>query len=147
MSRKVLVVILRAYPHRYPLVAPPANASEIAFDGAFDAPGLLRVATIHPEVVLLDLRGVSGPISVLIAAVRAACTGARVVVIGTPADGDMAQQALMAGAAGFLTRDLSDNALLTAIANTAQGAMHLTSTGLRVVNKLTELHRPKPKAP
>ena len=145
MSMKTVVAILRAYPGRHRIVTPPPEAVNIALDGAFDAPGLLRAASIAPEVVLLDLRGLNGQIGVLIAASRAACPRARVVVIGTPDDEQMAQQSLVSGAAGFLSRDLSENALLEAITKAAEGAMHLTSTGLRAMNRIVDTNRPKPK--
>lgn len=146
MTVKTVVAILRAFPGRHRIVTPPPEQTNITLDGGFDAPGLLRAASIAPEVVLLDLRGLQGQIGILIAATRVACPRARIVVIGTPDDEQMAQQSLMSGAAGFLSRDLSENALLEAITKTAQGAMHLTSTGLRAVNRIVDPHRPKPKS-
>mgnify|MGYP002149300133 CR=1 FL=1 len=56
MTGKVVMVILRAYPERYPAIVPLAKNLHVAFDGAFDAAGLVRVNAIEPEVALLDLR-------------------------------------------------------------------------------------------
>jgi DNA-binding NarL/FixJ family response regulator len=143
MSNKVVMVILRAYPERYPAIVPLAKNLHVAFDGAYDAPGLVRCNAIEPEVALLDLRGLTEPIGMLVHAARACLGRARLIVIGMPDDEHMAEQAIVAGAAGFLSKDLSDNALLAAISRTAQGALHLTSTGLRAINKLVEENRPK----
>lgn len=143
MSNKVVMVILRAYPERYPAIVPLAKNLHVAFDGAYDAPGLVRCNAIEPEVALLDLRGLTEPIGMLVHAARSCLGRARLIVIGMPDDEHMAEQAIVAGAAGFLSKDLSDNALLAAISRTSQGALHLTSTGMRAISKLVEENRPK----
>lgn len=140
MSVKTVIVILRARPGEYPPVAPPPYVGDLAFDGAYDARGLQKVARIEPNIVLLDLRGLSEPIGMLIGAARLACPASRVVAIGMPYDEHMAEQAIVAGAAGFLTRDVGDQTLAAAITNTSRSAMHLTSTGMRAMNKLVDAH-------
>ena len=123
-----------------PAVAPPPYVGDLAFDGAFDARGLQKVARIEPHVVMLDLRGLSEPIGMLIGAAKLACPTAHVVAIGMPYDEHMAEQAIAAGASGFLTRDLGDQTLATAITNASRNAMHLTSTGMRAMSKLVDAH-------
>ncbi|HVF35915.1 MAG TPA: hypothetical protein VND91_11390 [Candidatus Saccharimonadia bacterium] len=140
MSVNTVIVILRARPGEYPPVAPPPYVGDLAFDGLYDARGLQKIARIEPNIVLLDLRGLSEPIGMLIGAARLACPAARVVAIGMPYDEHMAEQAIVAGAAGFLTRDVGDQALATAVTNASRSAMHLTSTGMRAMNKLVEAH-------
>ena len=145
MSVKTVIVILRARAGEYPPIAPPPEVGDLAFDGAYDARGLQKVARMEPNIVMLDLRGLSEPIGMLIGAVRLACPTSRVVAIGMPYDEHMAEQAIAAGAAGFLTRDLGDRALATAVQNASRSAMHLTSTGMRAMSKLVDAHNKKQK--
>ena len=143
---KTVLVILRARPGEYPPVAPPPYVGDLAFDGAYDARGLQKLARIEPHVVLLDLRGLSEPIGMLIGAAKLASPTARVVAIGMPYDEHMAEQAIASGASGFLTRDLGDEKLAAAITSAARSSMHFTSTGLRAMNRLVEAANQREKA-
>jgi DNA-binding NarL/FixJ family response regulator len=147
MSVNTVIVILRARAGEYPAVAPPPYVGDLAFDGAYDARGLQKIARIEPHVVMLDLRGLSEPIGMLIGAAKLACPAAHVLAIGMPYDEHMAEQAIAAGASGFLTRDLGDQTLATAITNCSRKGMHFTSTGLRAMNKLVDAHNKEKAKP
>jgi DNA-binding NarL/FixJ family response regulator len=89
---------------------------------ASDGTSALRLALdLRPDVALVDLRmpgldgtGVTGQVT-------AAGIGVRVLVLTTYADDDAVMPALRAGAAGYLTKDVTSEALLAAIRDVAAG--------------------------
>ncbi|MDL5158273.1 response regulator [Actinomycetospora termitidis] len=86
--------------------------------------GLAAVETIvreHPDVALVDLRmpGLDG--AQVTAEVRRRAPEVRVLILTTYADDDAVLPALRAGAAGYLTKDTTGEALCSAIRTVAAG--------------------------
>ncbi|WP_308286323.1 response regulator transcription factor [Actinomycetospora endophytica] len=81
----------------------------------------------RPDVALVDLRmpGLDG--SEVTAAVRRDAPEVRVLILTTFADDDAVLPALRAGAAGYLTKDTTGEALLSAIRTVAAGGSVLDS--------------------
>jgi DNA-binding NarL/FixJ family response regulator len=75
----------------------------------------------RPDVALVDLRmpGLDG--AQVTEAVRTAAPEVRVLILTTYADDDAVMPALRAGAAGYLTKDTTGEALLSAIRTVAAG--------------------------
>jgi DNA-binding NarL/FixJ family response regulator len=90
----------------------------------------------RPDVALVDLRmpGLDG--AGVTAAVRAEAPEVRVLVLTTYADDDAVLPALRAGAAGYLTKDTTGEALVAAIRTVAAGGSVLDAS---VQRRLVEL--------
>lgn len=89
---------------------------------AADGTQAVDVVLAHrPDVALVDLRmpGLDG--AEVTAAVRRDATDVRVLILTTYADDDAVLPALRAGAAGYLTKDTTGEALLSAIRTVAAG--------------------------
>ena len=89
---------------------------------AGDGNAALRLASeLRPDVALLDLRmpGLDG--TQVTERIAAAGIGVRVLVLTTYADDDAVMPALRAGAAGYLTKDVTSEALLAAVRDVAAG--------------------------
>jgi DNA-binding NarL/FixJ family response regulator len=82
----------------------------------------------RPDVALVDLRmpGLDG--AGVTAAVRAEAPEVRVLVLTTYADDDAVLPALRAGAAGYLTKDTTGEALVAAIRTVAAGGSVLDAS-------------------
>jgi DNA-binding NarL/FixJ family response regulator len=106
-----------------------STSSEIEVAGeASDGPEALRLATeLRPDVALVDLRmpGLDGA-QVTERLVAAGAT-TRVIILTTYADDDAVLPALRAGAVGYLTKDVTSEALLAAIRDVAAGRTVLDS--------------------
>ncbi|GAA4778489.1 response regulator transcription factor [Actinomycetospora chlora] len=94
------------------------------------------VLAVRPDVALVDLRmpGLDG--AGVTAAVRAGAPEVRVLVLTTYADDDAVLPALRAGAAGYLTKDTTGEALVAAIRTVAAGGSVLDAS---VQRRLVEL--------
>jgi DNA-binding NarL/FixJ family response regulator len=89
---------------------------------ASDGREALRLASeLRPDVALVDLRmpGLDG--AQVTERIVSAGTGARVLILTTYADDDAVMPALRAGAAGYLTKDVTSEALLAAVRDVAAG--------------------------
>jgi DNA-binding NarL/FixJ family response regulator len=89
---------------------------------ASDGREALRLASeLRPDVALVDLRmpGLDG--AQVTEQIVSAGTGTRVLVLTTYADDDAVMPALRAGAAGYLTKDVTSEALLAAVSDVAAG--------------------------
>jgi DNA-binding NarL/FixJ family response regulator len=89
---------------------------------ADDGHRALRLALdTRPDVALVDLRmpGLDG--TQVTREIVAAGTGTRVLILTTYADDDAVMPALRAGAAGYLTKDTTSEALLAAVRDVAAG--------------------------
>jgi DNA-binding NarL/FixJ family response regulator len=77
--------------------------------------GLAIAASLAPDLILVDLNlpGMSG--HELLRDLRTRAPGARLVVLTASSSADDAEQAILAGAAGYLTKDLPPDALRRAI--------------------------------
>lgn len=96
---------------------------DLEFAGAAytGASALERVGELHPDVVLMDLRMPGGNGLAATEAILANEAPPRVLVLTTFRDGRVVQQAMQAGAAGFITKDASPAELLTAIRDVVAG--------------------------
>jgi DNA-binding NarL/FixJ family response regulator len=89
---------------------------------ASDGREALRLASeLRPDVALVDLRmpGLDG--AQVTERIVSAGTGTRVLVLTTYADDDAVMPALRAGAVGYLTKDVTSEALLAAVRDVAAG--------------------------
>jgi DNA-binding NarL/FixJ family response regulator len=104
----------------------------------------LRLALeLRPDVALVDLRmpGLDG--AQVTERIAAAGTGTRVLILTTYADDDAVMPALRAGAAGYLTKDVTSEALLAAVRDVAAGRTVLDSA---VQQRLVQLVVAEPAA-
>jgi DNA-binding NarL/FixJ family response regulator len=89
---------------------------------ASDGQEALRLALeLRPDVALVDLRmpGLDG--AQVTERIVSAGTGTRVLVLTTYADDDAVMPALRAGAAGYLTKDVTSEVLLASVSDVAAG--------------------------
>lgn len=111
---------------------------------------LERVAALHPQVVLMDLRmPVLGGVEA-IKRLRAADPNVRVVALTTFDDDDDVFEALRAGAVGYLLKDVSAEVLVEAVRAAARGESFLQPSVARKVvvefARLAEVSLPTPLA-
>ncbi len=111
------------------------------------ADGTRAVAVVleeRPDVALVDLRmpGLDG--AQVTAAVRRDAPEVRVLILTTYADDDAVLPALRAGAAGYLTKDTTGEALLAAIRTVAAGGSVLDAA---VQRRLVDLVGASPPTP
>lgn len=114
---------------------------------AVDGTEALRLATeLRPDVALLDLRmpGLSG--TQVTERIVASGARPRVLVLTTYADDDAVMPALRAGAAGYLTKDVTGEALLAAVRDVAAGRTVLDPAVQRHLVQLV-VSEPGPAAP
>jgi DNA-binding NarL/FixJ family response regulator len=122
-----------------------STAADLEVAGeASDGQEALRLALeLRPEVALVDLRmpGLDG--AQVTAGIVAAALGTRVLILTTYADDDAVMPALRAGAAGYLTKDVTSEALLAAVRDVAAGRTVLDSA---VQQRLVQLVVAEPAA-
>jgi DNA-binding NarL/FixJ family response regulator len=111
---------------------------------ASDGKEALRLALeLRPDVALVDLRmpGLDG--AQVTERIVAAEAGTRVLILTTYADDDAVLPALRAGASGYLTKDVTGEALLAAVRDVAAGRTVLDSA---VQQRLIQLVVTEPAA-
>lgn len=91
------------------------------------------VASLAPDVVVLDLRMPGGPAAETIERIAAADNGARVLVLTVSAEEADVLEALAAGAHGYLLKDTPAEALVGGIRETAAGSTVLSPHALRAL--------------
>ena len=91
-----------------------------------------------PHVVVLDLRIPNGSTFETIRRLREHAPGSEIVVLTMEESPQFAQQALDAGAVGFVLKDRADSELATAIRLAARGEEYVSP---RVASGLEALHR------
>jgi DNA-binding NarL/FixJ family response regulator len=103
------------------LLLSTANDMEVVAEASDGTSALRLILDLRPDVALVDLRmpGLDG--TAVTGQVVAAGIGVRVLVLTTYADDDAVMPALRAGAAGYLTKDVTSEALLAAIRDVAAG--------------------------
>jgi DNA-binding NarL/FixJ family response regulator len=115
-----------------------STSSDIEVSGeASDGQEALRLALeLKPDVALVDLRmpGLDG--AQVTERIVGAGTSTRVLILTTYADDDAVLPALRAGAVGYLTKDVTGEALLAAVRDVAAGRTVLDSA---VQQRLIEL--------
>ncbi|MFJ6081387.1 response regulator [Streptomyces sp. NPDC092369] len=122
------------------------SAEDIEVVGqAGDGNEAVRLAVAErPDVALVDLRmpGLDG--AQVTAEILAAGMETRVLILTTYADDDAVMPALRAGALGYLTKDATGEAVLTAVRDVAAGRTVLDPA---VQRRLVQLVVTEPKAP
>ncbi|MFJ2159083.1 response regulator [Streptomyces sp. NPDC087856] len=122
------------------------SAADIEVVGqAGDGNEAVRLALAErPDVALVDLRmpGLDG--AQVTAEILAAGLGTQVLILTTFADDDAVMPALRAGALGYLTKDATGEAVLTAVRDVAVGRTVLDPA---VQRRLVQLVVTEPKAP
>jgi NarL family two-component system response regulator LiaR len=90
-------------------------------------------AQVQPDVVLMDLMmpGMDGPTATR--ALRAHCPGTQVIALTSYKDEDLVQQALEAGAIGYLLKDVSADDLAAAIRAAHAGKSTLAPEAAQVL--------------
>jgi DNA-binding NarL/FixJ family response regulator len=78
-------------------------------------------ASLHPDVVTLDLTMPGGSGLAAIAGIRAAAPSTRIVILTMHEDPAYVRSALAAGASGFLVKSAADSALIAAIRAVRRG--------------------------
>jgi DNA-binding NarL/FixJ family response regulator len=103
------------------LLLSTADDMEVVAEASDGTSALRLILDLRPDVALVDLRmpGLDG--TAVTGQVVAAGIGVRVLVLTTYADDDAVMPALRAGAAGYLTKDVTSEALLAAIRDVAAG--------------------------
>ncbi|MFE3291657.1 response regulator [Rhodococcus sp. NPDC059234] len=106
---------------------------DVVGEASNGAEAVRLAAELSPDLVLMDLRmpGLDGIEATR--QIRAAGSGAKVLVLTTFDDDDHLYPALAAGAAGFLVKDTAPTDLLSAIRRTVDGDMLFSPAVLRRV--------------
>jgi DNA-binding NarL/FixJ family response regulator len=101
---------------------------EVVGEAANGEEALALAETLHPDVVLMDLRMPVMDGIVATARIRDSVPGVPVLVLTTFDDDASLFGALRAGAAGYLLKDVSSETLLAAVTAAARGEAFLQST-------------------
>lgn len=88
---------------------------------------LREVAALQPEVVLVDLHLPERAALAAVSAIRAACPGARILVLALSEVADELSAALRAGADGYLVKNLEDALLVSTVRRALNGAAVLAA--------------------
>ncbi|WP_225849127.1 response regulator transcription factor [Streptomyces sp. HPF1205] len=103
------------------LLLSSADDMEVVGEAGDGRTALRLAAELRPDVALVDLRMPELDGAGLTAEVAAAGLGVPVLVLTTYADDDAVLPALRAGAVGYLTKDVTGEALLAAVRDVAAG--------------------------
>lgn len=105
---------------------------------AGDVPSALRgIEETRPDVALLDVRLPGGNGIELAREVRSRTSATRCIILTSFAEHEAFYQALMAGAHGFLLKDVPSAELVSAIQRVASGESLLTTTALDALRAVT----------
>jgi two-component system response regulator NreC len=104
---------------------------------AADLPAAVeQVQAYKPHVLVLDLRMPSGSSIETLRGLRAQVPGTEVVVLTMDPDPGFAEQALAAGAIGFVRKDRADNELAVAVRRAANGDEYVSPLAAASVEAL-----------
>jgi two-component system nitrate/nitrite response regulator NarL len=88
-----------------------------------------EAARLQPDAVLLDLHTPGGSATRALGALRAACPGARVLVLASTADADDLAAALRAGADGYLVKNIDARLVVPGLRRALNGEPVLERRG------------------
>jgi DNA-binding NarL/FixJ family response regulator len=103
------------------LLLSTADELEVVGVAANGTEAVAKALQLQPDVALIDLRMPELDGAGVTAALAEQATGIRVLILTTYADDDAVLPALRAGAAGYLTKDTTGEALISAIREVAAG--------------------------
>lgn len=96
-----------------------------------------RIAALEPASVLIDVRGLAvAEIGGVVVDARRAAPCAKIVAVGNKGDRSAAEHAIAAGAAAFVSRELTGTALYQAVRTVVAGGLHVGETGKRAIATL-----------
>jgi two-component system nitrate/nitrite response regulator NarL len=108
-----------------------------------------EAARLQPDAVLLDLHAPGNSTAAALDALRAACPGARVLVLASAADAEDLAAALRAGADGYLVKNIDARLLLPGLRRALNGEPVLERRGAEPLDAGLRLPReqdgPRPK--
>lgn len=122
----------------------PFDDIEIVGEASNGEEALALCAELQPDVVLMDLMmpGMGGIAAT--AGLHESCPNAQVIALTSFQEGDLVQEALQAGANGYLVKDVSADELARAIQLAHRGMPTLASSAARaLVHTVTE-HKSMP---
>src|SRR5437763_1687446 len=99
---------------------------EVLAEAADISTMMRHVHAHHPHVLVLDLRMPNGSSIEAIRRLRALVPGTEIVVLTMQESPAFAEQALDAGAVGFVLKDTADNELLAAVRGAAAGEEYVS---------------------
>ena len=114
---------------------------QVVAEAADGVTAVQKVGQYQPDVVLMDLRMSGGDGLTAIKQIKRNHKKVHVLVLTTYEDEDEIEQAIAAGATGFLLKDTPRNSLVAAIRGVAKGESTLSP---RVASKLMQKVRQKP---
>ena len=98
---------------------------------------IARLRALAPDAVIVDVSGRRVDESTaLLRRIRGASPRSKILVIGDAGDIAMAREAVLAGAAAYLSRHRSAFALSEALRSIVKGGWHLSPTGKQAVASL-----------
>lgn len=114
---------------------------EIVGESASADPILELVETTHPDIVLLDARlpGVAGPAACRL--LTEAHPEVRVLIVSTYADDDLVQECIMAGAKGYVLKDIERFNLKESIRSVHRGEGVVSPAIAATVLDIVRTHR------
>lgn len=121
----------------------PFDDIEIVGEASTGEEALTLCQELQPDVVLMDLMmpGMGGIAA--IAALHESCPRAQVIALTSFQEGSLVQEALQAGATGYLVKDVSVDELAKAIRLAHRGMPTLAASAARALVHTVATHTPK----
>lgn len=121
----------------------PFDDIEIVGEASTGEEALALCEQLQPDVVLMDLMmpGMGG--TAAIAALHESCPGVHVIALTSFQDGNLVLEALQAGAAGYLVKDVSVDELAKAIRLAHRGMPTLALPAAQALVHTVAEHKPK----
>ena len=124
MNRTRLLIIEGHEAVRLALVARLATSADVEVVGSTGDPqeGLEQALTLHPDVILVELKGANGGGMALMRRLAEADMMSRVIVLTSYPDDEERRLALAAGARHYLLKDLDSQRLIETIREASHAA-------------------------
>jgi two-component system, NarL family, response regulator LiaR len=118
-----------------------AHAFEVVGEVATIEEGILTVSATQPDLVVLDTSIARTTVAGIVSSILARAPAAKIVILAGEVDEQLALDALHAGAAGFLGREINLRALMRTLRGAAAGE---AAVSRRLAGRLMELARERP---